>query len=177
MTCCRKATACSATMCKGYSTAGQYSPFAYQRELTLRLSAGTDPIVTTRLPLRMLLGANPVLGRRHMTICWGGYARGSKRKISESMAFKALMCTLFNMSLDPSVGTPLSVRAPLEPIKGRTRMLEHRLSHTKLSEALSDALSSSRTHTRKLTLTQSQLFLTKISNTSHGVVGFYAPEA
>jgi hypothetical protein len=35
------------------------------------------------------------------------------------------MCTLFNISPDPSVGAPLSVRAPLEPIKGRARTLEH----------------------------------------------------
>jgi hypothetical protein len=48
------------------------------------------------------------------------------RKISGSEAFKAPMCTLFNMSLGPPVGTPLSVRAPLEPIKGRARTLEHR---------------------------------------------------
>jgi hypothetical protein len=47
------------------------------------------------------------------------------RKISESEAFKAPMCMLFNMSPDPPVGTQLSVRAPLEPIKGRARTLEH----------------------------------------------------
>jgi hypothetical protein len=35
------------------------------------------------------------------------------------------MCMLFNMSPDPPVGTQLSVRAPLEPIKGRARTLEH----------------------------------------------------
>jgi hypothetical protein len=35
MTCCRKTTTCAATVRKGYSTAGQYSLFAYQRELTL----------------------------------------------------------------------------------------------------------------------------------------------
>jgi hypothetical protein len=36
MTCYRKATACAATMRKGYSMASQYSPFACQRELTLQ---------------------------------------------------------------------------------------------------------------------------------------------
>jgi hypothetical protein len=36
MTCNRKATACIATMPGGYSTAGQYSPFTSQRELTLQ---------------------------------------------------------------------------------------------------------------------------------------------
>jgi hypothetical protein len=40
------------------------------------------------------------------------------RKISGSEAFKALMCTFFNMLSGPPVGAPLSVRAPLEPIKG-----------------------------------------------------------
>jgi hypothetical protein len=34
------------------------------------------------------------------------------------------MRTLFNMSPGPPIGTPLSVRAPLEPIKGRARMLD-----------------------------------------------------
>jgi hypothetical protein len=48
------------------------------------------------------------------------------RKISESKAFKAPTCTLFNMLLGPPVGAPLSVRAPLEPIKGRARTLEHK---------------------------------------------------
>jgi hypothetical protein len=44
------------------------------------------------------------------------------------MEFKAPICTLFNISPDPPVGTPLSVRAPLEPIKGRAYTLEHKLS-------------------------------------------------
>jgi hypothetical protein len=46
------------------------------------------------------------------------------RKISGSEAFKAPMCTLFNVSPSPPVRAPLSVRAPLEPIKGRARTLE-----------------------------------------------------
>jgi hypothetical protein len=50
------------------------------------------------------------------------------RKISGSEAFKVPMCTLFNMSPGPPVGTPLSVRAPLEPIKGRAHMLENKFS-------------------------------------------------
>jgi hypothetical protein len=45
-------------------------------------------------------------------------------EISGSEAFKAPICTLFNISLGPPVGAPLSVRAPLEPIKGRARTLE-----------------------------------------------------
>jgi hypothetical protein len=81
------------------------------------------------------------------------------------VAFKAPMCTLFNMSPSPPVGTPLSVRAPLEPIKGRAHMLEHKLSR-KLSQKLSQ-VPQVHTHTRNLTLTQSQLFLTKTGNTSH----------
>jgi hypothetical protein len=36
MTCYRKATACVATVRKGYSTAGQYSPVTCQWELTLQ---------------------------------------------------------------------------------------------------------------------------------------------
>jgi hypothetical protein len=47
------------------------------------------------------------------------------RKISGSETFKAPIYTLFNISPGPPVGDPLSVRAPLEPIKGRTRKLGH----------------------------------------------------
>jgi hypothetical protein len=46
------------------------------------------------------------------------------RKISGSEAFKAPICMLFNISPGPPVGAPLSVRAPLKPIKGRARTLE-----------------------------------------------------
>jgi hypothetical protein len=46
--------------------------------------------------------------------------------ISVSMALKAPMCILFNMQPGPPVGAPFSVRAPLEPIKGRAHSLEHR---------------------------------------------------
>jgi hypothetical protein len=48
------------------------------------------------------------------------------RKIFESEIFKAPMCTLFIMSPSLPVGAPLSVRAPLEPIKGRARTLEQK---------------------------------------------------
>jgi hypothetical protein len=48
------------------------------------------------------------------------------------------MCTIFDMSPGPSVGIPLSVRAPLELIKGRAHTLErtsalkfHKLTHTR----------------------------------------------
>jgi hypothetical protein len=40
------------------------------------------------------------------------------------------MCTLFNISPGPPVGAPLSVRGPLEHIKGRARMLEERFTLT-----------------------------------------------
>jgi hypothetical protein len=49
------------------------------------------------------------------------------RKISGSKALKAPMGTLFNMLPGPPAGTPLSVRAPLEPIKGRARTLQDKL--------------------------------------------------
>jgi hypothetical protein len=49
-----------------------------------------------------------------------------KCKISISVALKAPVCALFNVSPGPPVGAPLNVRAPLEPIKGRERSLEHR---------------------------------------------------
>jgi hypothetical protein len=63
------------------------------------------------------------------------------RKISGSEAFKAPMCMLFNISPGPPVGTPLSVCAPLEPIKGRARTLEWR------SQAFTSSHNSS--HTQK----------------------------
>jgi hypothetical protein len=37
------------------------------------------------------------------------------------------MCMLFNISPGPPIETQLSVRTPLEPIKGRVRMLEHKV--------------------------------------------------
>jgi hypothetical protein len=47
-------------------------------------------------------------------------------KITESVALKAPVCILFNVSPGPPVGTPSSVRTPLKPIKGRVRPLECR---------------------------------------------------
>jgi hypothetical protein len=83
------------------------------------------------------------------------------------MAIKALMCMLFNISPGPPVGTPFSVRAPLELIKGIARTLEHRF-HELTCSHISSLKFHKFTHTRKLTLMQSQSFLTKTSNTSHG---------
>jgi hypothetical protein len=58
------------------------------------------------------------------------------------------MCTLFNISPGPPVGTPLSVRAPLETIKGRARMLEPKFSqvftHTEVHELPSNTTHSGR---------------------------------
>jgi hypothetical protein len=119
MTCCRKATTCVATVRKDYITAGQCSPFAYQSELTLYRQH--DSLYACQ---------------RQQTLCWQddtrpypdeGYARRLTRKISGSEVFKTPICTLFNISPDPPVRAPLSVRAPLESIKGRARTLEHRL--------------------------------------------------
>jgi hypothetical protein len=45
-------------------------------------------------------------------------------KITESVALKAPVSILFNVSPGPPVGTPSSVRTPLESIKGRVRPLE-----------------------------------------------------
>jgi hypothetical protein len=103
---------CTATMRKAYISAGQYSPFAYQRELTLHRQHDS-----------------PYAYQRQQTLPYldGGYARRPMRKISRSEAFKAPMCTLFNISPDPPVGAPLSVRAPLEHIKGRARLLERKV--------------------------------------------------
>jgi hypothetical protein len=53
----------------------------------------------------------------HISFRIEDYREELERKIFESVAFKAPMCTLFNMQPGPPVGTPLRVRAPLEPIK------------------------------------------------------------
>jgi hypothetical protein len=56
---------------------------------------------------------------------------------------------IFNMSPSPPVGSPLSVRAPLEPIKGRVRTVE------KKAEKFTHTLPSSRdTQTHKQYNTQ-----------------------
>jgi hypothetical protein len=88
------------------------------------------------------------------------------RKISGSEAFKALMCTLFNMLPGPPVGAPLSVCAPLEPIKGRARTLR-----TQIGQTLS--------YTQEFTLTLGQGFLPPNLQTIHHIVdvGYYAPAA
>jgi hypothetical protein len=45
------------------------------------------------------------------------------------------MCTIFNISPGPPIGAPLSVRAPLEHIKGRARVLEGQV-HTHAGSAV-----------------------------------------
>jgi hypothetical protein len=57
-----------------------------------------------------------------------------KRKISISVALKAPVCILFNRQPGPPVRAPLSVRTPLEPIKGRAHSLEHKV--PRLSQVL-----------------------------------------
>jgi hypothetical protein len=98
----------------------------------------------------MSLSAGTVQARQQMPYPGRGYARGPKSRISKSVAFKAPMCTLFNMSPGPPVGTPLSVRAPLESIKGRARTLEQRFTLTppSLTDTLKlpQALISNTTH-------------------------------
>jgi hypothetical protein len=115
MTCYRKATACTTTVRKGYSTAGQCSPFACQQELALQRQH--DPLYACQRQ-QTQDGTRPYPD--------GGYAQRLMRKISGSEALKAPMCTLFNMSPGPPVGTPLSVHAPLRPIKRRARTLQHK---------------------------------------------------
>jgi hypothetical protein len=78
------------------------------------------------------------------------------RKISGSEAFKAPMCTLFNMSPGPPVGIPLSVRAPLEPIKGRARTLEHK-SQAFHTDKSTHELASNTTHSGRRVLRSGNL--------------------
>jgi hypothetical protein len=62
----------------------------------------------------------------HINFSIEDYRKELECKISVSVALKTPVCTLFNVSLGPLVGALLSVRAPLEPIKGRARSLEHK---------------------------------------------------
>jgi hypothetical protein len=77
--------------------------------------------------------------------------------ISESIAFQAPMCMLFSISLGPPVGISLSIRAPLEPIKGRVRMLEHKFHEHTRTHKLSQALTSNTTHSGCMILRSSSL--------------------
>jgi hypothetical protein len=88
---------CAATVRKGYISAGQYSPFTYQRELTLHLQHVS--------PYAYQDGTRPYQD--------GGYTRRLTRKISGSEAFKTPMCTLFNISLGPPVGARSVYALPL----------------------------------------------------------------
>jgi hypothetical protein len=135
MTCCRNTTTCAATVHKGYITAGQYSPSAYQQELTLHRQHDLLYACQRQHTLCQQDGTRPYPDR--------GYTQRPTRKISGSKAFKAPICTLFNISPGPPVGTSLSVRTPLMPIKGRACMLEV----------------DSCTHTQRFSLTQGQEFL------------------
>jgi hypothetical protein len=54
----------------------------------------------------------------HINFSIEDYREKLKWKISVSVALKAPVCILFNISLGPLVGTPLSVHTTLEPIKG-----------------------------------------------------------
>jgi hypothetical protein len=71
------------------------------------------------------------------------------------------MCTLFNMSPGPPVGTSLSVRAPLKPIKGRAHSLELKFSQVLSSptdtQILSVASTSNTTHSGRKVLRSGSL--------------------
>jgi hypothetical protein len=60
------------------------------------------------------------------------------------------MCTLFNISPGPPVGAPLSVRAPLEHIKGRACTLEG--SHSRRVSSSSPKLINNTSHSRRKVL-------------------------
>src|SRR6185503_13204086 len=88
----------------------------------------------------------------------GRYARRPTTKISGSVAFKAPLCTISNISPGPPVGAPLSVRAPLGHIKGRARSLEHRFTQTRGSTSF---------HTCRVRYSSSPSLHTSSGNTSH----------
>jgi hypothetical protein len=59
--------------------------------------------------------------------------------------------TLFNMLPGPPVGTPLSVHAPLEPIKGRARMISGTSSQFHEHRSFTSSQAHTHTHTTKFT--------------------------
>jgi hypothetical protein len=144
MICCRRAAACAATV-RAEATARQVNIAPSP------VSGNCDPTVSARLLLCMSLAADPVQTRRHKTKSRRRIRTGAKGKISESETFQTTMCILCNISPDPPVGTPLSVRAPLEAIKGRARMLEHRAleGSLNLSKVLEDSETPKLTSSRK----------------------------
>jgi hypothetical protein len=90
----------------------------------------------------------------HINFSIEDYRKKLKWKISVSMALKAPECILFNMSPGPPVGTPHSVRAPLESIKGRAHTIRTETHKSyRHSEAFSPKLS--------------QAFFDLTSNTTH----------
>ena len=88
----------------------------------------------------------------------GRYARRPTTKISGSVAFKAPLCTISNISLGPPVGAPLSVHALLGHIKGRARPLEHGFIQTQGSTSF---------HTCRDRHSSSPSLHTSSGNTSH----------
>jgi hypothetical protein len=134
MTCCTKAITYAAIVHKGYIMVGQYSPSAYQQELTLHRQHDSLYACQRQQTLCQQDCIRPYPDR--------GYTRRPTRKISGSEAFKAPICTLFNISPGLPVGAPLSVRAPFEPIKVRARTLEGD-SHTHTKDTHSRRASSS----------------------------------
>jgi len=107
----------------------------------------------------------------------GRYARRPTTKISGSVAFKAPLCTISNISPGPPVGAPLSVRAPLGHIKGRAHPLEHRLTQARPSDARADTPSLSQ-HKLGFIPNNPALNLLRAQAIQHTVdVGYYAPAA
>jgi hypothetical protein len=133
MICCRRAAACAVTV-RAEATARQVNIAPSP------VSGNCDRTVSARLPLCMSFTIDPVQARWHETKSRRRTRTEPDEEDFRSVAFQAPMCALFNISPGPPVGTPLNVRAPFEPIKGRARALEHK--SEKALSSRSGALSS-----------------------------------
>jgi hypothetical protein len=105
---------------RSYSTVGRDHPFACQQKLTQQWQHVFRCAYHWQQALCKRDGTGPNPDE--------GYAWRSEGKVSEPIALQTPICTLFGILPGPPVGIPHSVRAPLEPIKGRVRSIEHNFS-------------------------------------------------
>jgi hypothetical protein len=126
MICYRRAEACAATVC-AEATAQRVSiaPSPVSGNPPNSDSTySTVHITDSRHCASKAAHDHTLVADTHINFSIEDYRKELECKISVSAALKAPVCTLFNVSPGPPFRTPLSVRAPLEPIKGRACSLE-----------------------------------------------------
>jgi hypothetical protein len=129
MICCRRAEACAATACA--------EARAQRVNIAPSPVSGNQPNSDSTSSIVHVTDSRHCAGKAahnhtlvvdtHVNFSIEDYRKELECKISVSVALKASVCILFNIQLVPPVGASLSVRTPLEPIKGRARALEHKV--------------------------------------------------